>query len=79
MDDTAHERLALVEAVRGLVSEWREGPPAHWENDTVPRYLDALAAWLADCEGYYARRGESVPENGWSVIADAMRAAAVYE
>lgn len=69
----------LVAAVRGLLAEWSGGPPAHWGNTTVPDYLEGLAAWLDDCDGYYAGRGVPVPWNGWEVAAAAVRAATVYE
>lgn len=65
--------------VRELRLEWSDGPPANWENRSLPDYLAALAAWLADSEGYHADRGVPVPADGWQVVADALRAAAVYE
>lgn len=71
------DRLTAV--VRGLVADWAGGPPANWENVTVPDYLEALASWLEDCDGYYANRGVAVPGNGWEVAAAAVQAAAVYE
>ena len=43
-------------------------------------YLDALASWLEDCDGYYANRGVAVPWDRWEITAAAaMQAAAVYE
>lgn len=75
----ARHRERLVATVRALRVDWSEGPPADWENRTLPDYLTALASWLDDCEGYYADRGVPVPWNGWEVVRDAMRAATVYE
>ena len=69
----------MTAAVRGLLDDWSDGPPADWENVTVPDYLDAFASWLEDCDGYYADRGVAVPGNGWEVVAAAVRAAAIYE
>jgi hypothetical protein len=71
------DRLAV--AVRALLADWSDGPPTNWENRSLPEYLEALAGWLEDCAGYYASRGVPVPWNGWVVVADAMRAATVYE
>jgi hypothetical protein len=68
----------LAASVRALLADWSDGPPANWENHSLPGYLESLAAWLADCKGYYANRGVPVPWNGWEVVADAMRAATVY-
>jgi hypothetical protein len=65
--------------LRELLADWSDGPPASWENQSVPDYLAAQAAWLADCDGYYANRGVPIPWNGWEVMRAAMRAATVYE
>jgi hypothetical protein len=48
-----------------------------WENCELGGFLEALAAWTADCDGYYARAGE--PSSPWQVFADALLAARVYE
>jgi hypothetical protein len=69
----------LVAAARELLQDWSAGPPANWENVTVPDFLGALAAWLDDCDGYYSSRGLAVPWNGWEVAESALRAATVYE
>ncbi|MFI9818689.1 DUF7660 family protein [Saccharothrix variisporea] len=75
----ARHRDRLVATVRELLLDWSDGPPATWQNHSLPHYLEALAAWLHDSDGYYANLGVPVPRNGWEVIADALRAAAVYE
>ena len=69
----------LLTTVRELVADWSDGPPANWDNHSLPDYLEALAAWLDDCEGYYANRGLLIPWDGWEVIQNALRAATVYE
>lgn len=69
----------LVAVVRELLADWSAGAPANWANRTVPDYLEALARWLQDCDGYYANRGQRVPWDGWQGVADAMRAATTYE
>jgi hypothetical protein len=69
------DRLAGV--VRALADEATEG--SRWENDSLPRYLDALAAWLADADGYYVNNGRVPPSNSWDIMEDAVRAAAVYK
>jgi hypothetical protein len=73
------ERDRLVATLHGLVAEWADGPPARWENDTLPHYLEALAAWLHDCEGYYTNQGVPLPADSWQVLRDALRAATIYE
>jgi len=69
----------LVAAARELLADWSDGPPANWENLSLPDYLEALAAWLNDCDGYYASRGVPIPWNGWEVTRAALRAATIYE
>lgn len=75
----APRRDAVVATVRDLLAAWSEGPPATWENVSLPRYLEAMAGWLQDCEGYYANQGLPFPEDGWEVMRDALQAATVYE
>jgi hypothetical protein len=53
---------------------------ADWENCDLPSYLDALAAWVDDMEGYYENRGEPVPQQpSWKTLAEVLLAARVYE
>jgi len=52
-----------------------------WSNPALHEYLEALARWLEDSDGYYlnvvGRR--TPPQNGWEVVNDALRAATTYE
>ncbi|WP_134046132.1 DUF7660 family protein [Amycolatopsis arida] len=75
----AAQKERLTSVLRALAAAWADGPPPGWENDSVPTYLAALAAWLTDCEGYYANRGLPKPWNAWQVLEDAVRGATVYE
>ncbi|MCW2984425.1 MAG: hypothetical protein JWR63_1995 [Conexibacter sp.] len=56
-----------------------EASAGDWENSTLERYLDALAAWTEDSAGYYESRGEPTPDLDWSAFADALAAAKSYE
>ncbi|MET8999582.1 hypothetical protein [Amycolatopsis sp. NPDC004169] len=69
----------LVAAVNGLAADCADGVPAFWANDTLPRYLEALAAWLNDHGGDHTIGGAEPRWSGWEVVADAMRAATTYE
>ncbi|WP_441007489.1 DUF7660 family protein [Saccharopolyspora montiporae] len=41
------------------------------ENAAVQDFLDAAGAWVADMDGYFAQRGEVVPdEPSWALVAD---------
>jgi hypothetical protein len=63
----ARQKDRLAAAVRRL----RSGS----EELSASAYLDAFAAWLGDCEAYYASRGTHLPWSAWQVVADGMRAA----
>lgn len=54
------------------------GRAAGRENEHLPAYLEALAAWLDDCGGYYADRGRVLPSNAWVIVNDALQAAAPF-
>ena len=49
-----------------------------WRNETVYPYLQAIAAWLRDAEGFYQELGEgrSADEASWQLFADALQAGA---
>jgi hypothetical protein len=68
----------FVAFVRDLAAASATAPEA-WENLTLPRYLDALAKWVEDCEGFYGERNERVPEVAWTAVAQMLTAATVYE
>jgi hypothetical protein len=52
-----------------------------WENKDLYSILQAMAAWLNDCEGYYINTGQAVDVRhpSWQLFADALSAASVYE
>ena len=76
---TVRSRDDFVVFVRALAA-FRARRPDEWENPDLPRYLDALARWVEDMDGYYAGRGQPVPKQpSWRVLADILIAAAMYE
>ena len=52
-----------------------------WENKDIYSFLQAMAAWLNDCDGYYRNTGQSVDveKPSWQIFADTLSAATVYE
>jgi hypothetical protein len=51
-----------------------------WENPTLESFLEALAAWSADMDGFFQNRGEQVPlQPSWRLIGQMLLAATVYE
>jgi hypothetical protein len=69
-------RSKTIETAARLASEARDG--ASWQNDVLHIYLEALSAWLADSDGYYANQHRVPPSNAWEVVNDALQAATIY-
>jgi hypothetical protein len=77
--DAIHTREAFVSFVRSLAHDVRERPDT-WENVDLPSFLEAAAAWAESMDGYYANRGERLPERpDWRTFALILAAARVYE
>ena len=54
--------------------------PTEWENPTLERFLDALAASLEALPGLYANRGEPLPDPPtWKVFTEALVMTSGYE
>jgi hypothetical protein len=72
-------RQDLASFIRELAKNFRNNPD-EWKNATVDSFLEALAAWTNDMDGYYRNKNEDVPVNPqWKTIADMLMAASVYE
>jgi hypothetical protein len=79
LETSVADRHSLAHFVRGLVEDLNEHPE-RWENADLGDYLEAMAAWLEDMDGYYANKGRSTPETpSWTLIAEILSAAKVYE
>ncbi|MBL1175491.1 MAG: hypothetical protein FWK01_10245 [Pantanalinema sp. GBBB05] len=73
--DSRQELIALISRLL------EENDAAEWENETAHRFLEALAAWLNDADGFYRNIKEARDPNeaSWQLFADALQAATVYE
>jgi hypothetical protein len=79
MAERIQDRADLVQFLRAL-SRSRTQRPERWENQDLPAFLDALAAWTEDLDGYFESRGEAIPQNpSWKLLATMLLAARVYE
>ncbi|MFI6107503.1 hypothetical protein [Streptomyces sp. NPDC051310] len=78
-DDEVRSREELVAFVRDLHQDYlRRGHT--WENQTLDRFLEALAAWMDDSPGWYRKFGYELPPDGdWTYLARALQAATLYE
>lgn len=74
---SSHTDVAQV--AERMLADLRDHP-AEWENPTLERFLDALAASLEGLPGLYANRGEPFPESPtWKIFAEALVMASGYE
>lgn len=72
-------RKDLVVFLNELHQEHRDSPQA-WENNTLERFLEALAAWTEDMDGFYVNQKQKVPEHPeWKTFAQMLVAATMYE
>lgn len=78
-DDEIRSREEFVAFVRGLRQEYlRRGH--EWENGSLDSFLEALAAWINDSDGWYRNVGKDLPHGGdWTFFARSLQAATVYE
>jgi len=54
--------------------------PAKWGNTDLGAYLEALAAWVGDMDGWFRNRGVEEPEQPtWAHVAQILLASALYE
>jgi hypothetical protein len=76
---SVRSRSDLARFVEQLADDLEHNPDG-WENGSLPRYLEALAAWLHDMEGTYRNRGEALPEQpSWQTLGEILLAASIYE
>jgi hypothetical protein len=72
-------REDFVDLVGELVKDL-EGNPQDWENKSLKNYLEAIASWTEDMDGYYDYMKIPMPANvDWKVFANILIAAKMYE
>ncbi|MDX5631087.1 MULTISPECIES: hypothetical protein [unclassified Brenneria] len=69
----------LVKLISALARDFKENPD-EWENKDLSSYLEAMASWIEDMDGYYENTNQALPKDtSWKVFADILMAAKVYE
>jgi hypothetical protein len=77
--ETIRTRKDLIVFLRELHQDHRDNPQA-WDNNTLERFLEALAAWTVDMDGFYLNQNLQVPEHPeWKTFAHMLIAATIYE
>ncbi|MFP1727020.1 hypothetical protein [Lonsdalea quercina] len=69
----------LVKLISALARDFKENPD-EWENKDLSSYLEAVASWIEDMDGYYENTNQPLPKDtNWKVFADILMAAKIYE
>lgn len=76
--DQVHTHTDVARVVAQMLTDLQAHPTA-WENHTLDRFLEALAASLRDLPGLYANRGDEFPDTDWKIFAEALIMASGYE
>ncbi|WP_299178724.1 hypothetical protein [uncultured Chryseobacterium sp.] len=62
-----------------LISDFKSNP-GEWENKDLESYLEAVASWTDDMEGYYINHNLPIPKDvDWRTFATILLAARIYE
>ncbi len=70
-------REDLQSFVNALVKDLAKGK---WENKDLASYLEGLAGFVGDLDGYYTNRGAAPPKRPeWRTLAEVLLAATMYE
>ncbi|ROP59943.1 hypothetical protein EDF81_2766 [Enterobacter sp. BIGb0383] len=77
--NSASTKDELIKLIYSLVSEIKSNPNK-WESNDLPSFLEAMASWMEDMEGFYENMNKPYPDDvNWSVLGDILMAARVYE
>lgn len=77
--DRVDSKEALASFVRDLRRDYADNDDS-WGNADLGDFLEALAAWIDDADGWYRNTGRDLPPHGdWAFFARALSAATVYE
>jgi hypothetical protein len=82
-DVTGLDQVATHADVAGIVEQMLADLRAHptdWENATLERFLDALAACLDGLPSRYTNQAEQLPDQPtWQLLAEVLVTASGYE
>ena len=71
--------MVFISFVELLLSDLKMGSN-NWENKTLEQYIEAIASWTKDMDGYYQNNNLPIPQNvNWKVFASILIAATMYE
>jgi hypothetical protein len=77
--DAVESREDLIAVLNAMAADLDKHPD-EWENASLPRYLEALTAFVGSLDSYYANLGEPMPDQPtWQMVATVLVAASGYE
>jgi hypothetical protein len=77
---TVNSRDGVLQVIKEMHDDLASTGASEWENPNLERFLDGLHAFLADLDGYYAKRGQRPPaQPNWGLFATALVTATGYE
>lgn len=78
-DKKVNSRIEFVTFLQAFREDLKHNPEK-WENGDLSSFLEAMAAWIEDMEGFYLNQNRPVPDQPtWNVLAEILLAARVYE
>ncbi len=79
MKPTVVTREDFIKLLLLLSADFKENTSS-WENRDISSFLESMASWIEDMDGFYLNQNLPLPTNiSWSNFADMMLAAKVYE
>jgi len=65
----------------GLLRQELAVAPEHWENNSLPAFLEAMEAYASDIDGFYQNTGQAIDADvpSWQNFANILRGARMYE
>lgn len=77
--NSVRDQETLSEFLLAASRDFSENPEG-WENRDISSFLEAMSAWVAECEGAFRRSGTPLPStDSWATVAKAVAAARIYE
>lgn len=76
---TIQTKKDFINFLRALKNDYVENLSS-WENKDIEAFLEAMASWVEDMDGFYINQGLPVPEKpNWKVFADILMGGKLYE
>ena len=72
-------KIDFITFLRSLKADYLENFSS-WENRDIASFLEAMASWMEDMDGFYTNQGLPIPEKpDWEIFADILMGGKQYE